>query len=286
MIRSMTAYGRAGRQTPHGKWLVEIHSLNRKMLDCQIYLPREFLSFDLDVRSTLAKQLQRGQVTARITFEEEGRVEHQLTQLRPLKAAWDKVASDLGLGPVDLKFLVQQSQQSEVVAPNLDELRKALEEAVMEALLALCLMKEREGKALDSDVRMRLKAMEALLAKVETLAASATSSYSKKLVQRIKELQAPVQEIDERLLREIAQLADKVDVTEEITRLKSHFGQFDVVMGSEEKSVGRTLDFLVQEMNREINTIASKSAESELTHLTVAMKSELEKIREQVQNIE
>jgi uncharacterized protein (TIGR00255 family) len=160
-----------------------------------------------------------------------------------------------------------------------------LKKTVKEALDSLLKMKGVEGKALASDIAQRLKSLLGLITKIEIQGQSAPKEYREKLLARLFALFEEAKE-DERVLREIALFADKADISEEITRLRSHIEQTKDLLSSKEPSIGRTLDFLTQEMLRESNTIASKSADLKITQLAIALKSEIEKIREQVHNIE
>lgn len=295
MIRSMTAYGRFSKEMPFGRLVVEIHSVNRKMLDLSIYLPKDFLCFEIEVRKWLMTQLERGQVTVRITFQHNGVGatidQDALRQLQTIKAGWEKIASKLGFDPkkeIDLKFLVDQMQVVSLVDQENDDtaVREALKDAVFGALKELMRMKELEGKVLADDMQGRLSLIQNLLKKIETKKERPLLRYQQKIRERLQEVGPLTGEVEDRVHREIALLAEKADVTEEIVRANSHIEQFHIHLKTAEKAIGRTLDFLVQEMNREANTLAAKSMETEISLAAVNIKSELEKIREQVQNIE
>jgi uncharacterized protein (TIGR00255 family) len=291
----MTAYGRATRATSLATWVVEIHTVNRKFLDIHVILPKEFLRFDLDVRRWISEAMFRGQVTVRIALQIEDVVAHtfqsSLKVLKNLKETWEKIAGDLGYDPkesVTFPFLTAQlptAVSHDIVAFE-DEQRQALKEAIHAALEEVMQMKQREGKSIEQDILMRLEIIEGDCAKVEKLSSSAPTYYRTKLQERIQELGQLKKEDEDRILREIVIFAEKTDITEELTRLRSHILQFRHYLEVEEKSIGKTLEFLTQEMNREMNTLAAKSADSEIAHSSINMKSELEKIREQVQNIE
>lgn len=295
MIKSMTAYSRASTSSPLGRLVIEIHSVNRKMLDMSLYLPKEFLRFNMDLRKLLAGSLERGQVTLRLTLQSEGSgstvFSGYLSQLKTLKEGWEKIAADLDYDPgktIDLRFLVSQLQMQAGVESIDDEeaVKAVLKAAVEKALEDLMRMKETEGEALVLDILKRLSGIEETLSAVESKKELPLAHYQKKLLERLKEIGQVQQEMEERIAREVALLAEKMDVTEELVRLSAHIGQFRSHLRSSEKSVGRTLDFLTQEMHREINTLGSKSANSEISQYVIKMKSELDKIREQVQNIE
>lgn len=287
----MTAYGRATKKGPEGCWVVELHSVNRKMLDLNLVMAKELLRFDLDVRKQIGEQVLRGQVTARITYERDGAFSSaSVKALSDAKKSWEKIATKLGYDAkkaIDLPFLLERMpRESSAGFIENEKVQKALKEAVAAALRELLLMKVREGDNLVKDLLMRLKEVERLVKRVEKLAPQMKESLLKKLRENVLGLFPLTKESEERFSRELAFFAEKCDVTEELTRLHSHIGQFRSTLSSKEISIGRTLDFLAQEMHREMNTIASKAADSEISQISIAMRSECEKIREQVQNIE
>lgn len=295
MIKSMTAYSRTSINSPLGRLVIEIHSVNRKMLDMSLYLPKDWLRFDIEIRKWLSQSLERGQITLRLTLQSEGVSQklfsHYSNQLKILKEGWEKLADKLGYDPskmIDLPFLVSQLQTTPAPESKEDEeeLKSSLKKGVEIALDELMRMKEREGGILSLDIQKRLKIIEDNAAAVESRKEIPLTHYREKLIDRLKEIGHLSSEVEERIIREVAILAEKLDITEELVRLRTHIGQFHQYLDSQEKAVGRTLDFLTQEMHREINTLGSKSAESEISLCVVKMKSELDKIREQVQNIE
>lgn len=295
MIKSMTAYCRASATSPLGRFVIEIHSVNRKVLDMSLHLPKELLCFDMEMRKWLAGSLERGQVTLRLTFQSEGVGEKllssQLTQLKNLKGSWEKICRELNYDPqqmIDLPFLVNQLQQMPMGESKEDQeaIRSSLKKAIQEALKDLMFMKETEGKALAADMEKRLKIMEENIAAIESKKEMPLVHYQKKMMEKLKDISGLTTEVEERVAREVVLLAEKMDVTEEIVRLRAHIAQFRRHLHAPEKAVGRTLDFLTQEMHREINTLGSKSSDSEISLGVVRIKSELDKIREQVQNIE
>ncbi len=295
MTKSMTAYSRASTTSPMGRFVVEIHSVNRKMLDMSIYLPRDLLRFDIEVRKWLAKYLERGQVTLRLSLQSEGvggkMFESTLGQLKALKETWQRLSRELGYDSeamVNLPFLASQMQTSTFIESKEDEeaIKEALKAAVESALQDLMQMKETEGKTLALDIQKRLQIIEETISVVEQKKEIPLLHYKNKLFERLKEVGLPPAELDERMARELALLAEKMDVTEELVRLRAHLEQFRHHLFSKERSIGRTLDFLTQEMHREINTLGSKSCDTDISLCVVKMKGELEKIREQVQNIE
>lgn len=290
MPRSMTGFGRAVSDAPLGKLTVEIQSVNRKYLEVFVSLPKELGRFEHEVRKWVGDAVSRGGVSVRIfLIPNASAIEGLLPDvevLKGLKKGWEKIARELGTDPksIDLPFIMQylpvQPKQDGVS----DEDLTALNRGVSEALTALVAMKQTEGKALTQDLTSRLKELERMLDEIEKLSPDATGKMRQRLFEKMEEVLKLGPEVEERLLREVALFAERVDVTEEITRFRSHVSQFKTILKG--GTVGRKMDFLIQEMGREVNTIGSKSVETKISHLVVEMKSELEKIREQVQNIE
>jgi uncharacterized protein (TIGR00255 family) len=282
--RSMTAYGRALHQSKLGRWTVDIHSVNRKGLDLNIQLPSTLLFLDPVIRKWVGESADRGQITVRVSFEFL-QVDESVRLLKTLKQKWEAVATGLGFDKktVDLRFLLERVDPAQMPLeekPLADDLEKTWKVAVKNWIV----MKEKEGKTLIADIEKRMEQIKKELQKVQKLQPMLQDKYRKKIKERMKELKVGIEE--ERLLREAAILAEKADTTEEITRLYSHLEQMQQYIGSKEKSVGRTLDFLAQEMGREIGTLMAKAGETAIAKIAVGMKSEIEKIREQVQNIE
>jgi uncharacterized protein (TIGR00255 family) len=295
MIKSMTAYSRASVNSPLGRLVIEIHSVNRKLLDMSLYLPKDLLRFDIEIRKWLNYFLERGQVTLRLSLQSEGIGQKLFSnyslQLKALKEGWEKLARELGYDPqktVDLPFLVSQLQIAPPTESQEDEeaVKTSLKAGVDIALQELMQMKEAEGKTLALDIQKRLTIIQESIAAVELKKEFPLVHYRKKLMERLQEIGHLHGEAEERIIREVALLAEKMDVTEELVRLHTHIEQFHHHLFSHERAIGRTLDFLTQEMHREINTLGAKSADSETSLYVVKIKSELDKIREQVQNIE
>lgn len=291
----MTAYGRSSKTTPSGRWNVEIHSVNRKFLDISIQLPRDFLVFDIELRKAVSAEIQRGQVTVKVALVQDGIspeiVKRQVDQLKLVKQLYSEIAKELGLDPesvLSLPFLLEQKQSfaGNESEQKEDKLKEDLLLVMKEALLVYIHMKEVEGKALATEILKYLENFKKLLAEIEKNAPDASNAYKKRLFDKIAEVKALDTHDEEKILREVMIYAEKVDIEEEITRLKSHIQQFEQLFSSKEKSVGRTMDFLLQEMNREVNTMCAKSDMIDISMHAVKMKSELEKIREQAQNIE
>lgn len=291
----MTAYSRASAISLLGRFVIEIHSVNRKMLDISIYLPKDLLRFDIEIRRMLSQSLERGQITLRLAFQNDeigGKYfSNYSLQLKLLKDEWEKLARELNYDPsktIDLPFLVSQLQSMPPSESTEDEesFRAALKKAIETAVEELMQMKEKEGETLAIDIQKRLKIIEENTCALELRKDVPLINYRKKLTDRIKEIGHLPEDVEERITREVAIMAEKLDITEETVRLHTHIKQFRQYLASKERTIGRTLDFLTQEMHREINTLGAKSADSEISLYVVKMKSELDKIREQVQNIE
>jgi uncharacterized protein (TIGR00255 family) len=290
MIKSMTAFGRGSTDSSEGRFVVELHSVNRKGLEIQVHLPRDCLSFDIMLRKWLAPFVQRGQVALRITLqrEENALLTHVVPKLKKLQSAWSQVATDLGYDPgqvIDLRFLLERVV-IEHEKPEETAVEQGLKAAFETAVQVWQEMREVEGRALAHDIRTRIAKIETYLTDVKKNAPKAVEEYRERLTSRLKEISQDIAANEERVVREAALMAEKLDIAEEITRLHSHFDQMLKALEGAEKGVGRAMEFLVQEMHREMNTLGSKSTNLEISQLIIAMKAELEKIREQVQNIE
>jgi uncharacterized protein (TIGR00255 family) len=293
-MKSMTGYGR-GEQTQEGyKISAEVSTVNRRQAEVNVYLPRELEPLEARVRTEINKKVARGRVTARITLHAGenalvggARVNAGLAKAyaRELK----KLAAELKIsGDVTLETLVRAPGifQSDNALDDADHFWPAIEAAVQKAVDACVKMRVREGAHLLKDLKTRIATMRKSVEKVQKEAPAMVERYREQLRERIKNAGLPLPpDEDERLQKEIVYFADRSDITEELTRLESHFKQFDECSKSDEP-VGRTLDFLAQEMNREVNTIGSKASESTIVREVVLLKTELEKFREQVQNVE
>ncbi|HSX26376.1 MAG TPA: YicC/YloC family endoribonuclease [Chlamydiales bacterium] len=288
----MTGFGRSAFDAPFGRLGVEIQSVNRKYLEIFISLPKEFSRFEPEVRKWVQEAAVRGQVSVKVHFTPNANAIKELLPdvevLKGLKWGWEKVAQQLGYDPksIDLPFLMERMPEQTKQEGARDEDLPVLHRCIDEALQGFLQMKKTEGKALAKDLAARLEGLKKLLDEIEALSPDATKRMREKLLEKMAEVLKGGPELEERLLREVALFAERVDISEEITRLRSHFVQFKELLSPKAGAIGRKMDFLVQEMAREINTIGSKSAESKISHLVVEMKSELEKMREQIQNIE
>jgi uncharacterized protein (TIGR00255 family) len=291
MIRSMTGFG-AGRGASGGEEIaVEIRAVNHKFCEVKARLPRELAALEPVVVRGVKEALARGGIDVALRRAGVGgalapRVDAALAEA--YARAYAEVQARLGLhDPIRLRDVVSAEGviRLDERDADLDAARAATETALAMALGALVTMREREGAALASDLEARLATVEALVARVEVLAPQAVEHHRVRLAERVKELTQGLPLDPARLAQEVALLADRSDVAEEITRLRSHVAQARQLLGGREPA-GRKLDFLVQEMHREVNTIGSKSQHAELSGLVVSLKAEVERMREQVQNVE
>lgn len=297
MMRSMTGFGRGEAVAGGRSWVVECASVNRKQLEVVISLPREVPAAEIEpgLRQQVQKRVSRGrvQVQARLV-ESEGSSGAMAAQMNAeVAAAYVEQARALGaklgvpgeLGMADLLRLpgviAQGAAAEDSEAFGMEPLQAAFEEA----LTNLIAMREKEGANLKEELLGRLAEIERLLGEIKLLAPQVVVQHRDALKQRLAEagLELPLE--DERLVKEIALYADRCDISEELARAASHLKQFRAGMDSGE-AVGRSLDFLAQEFFREFNTMGAKANDASLAHLVVAAKTELEKIREQIQNVE
>lgn len=295
MLKSMTAYGRSCVISPLGRFSVEMQSVNRKHLEIQTTLPNEFLRFDSDVKKWISAVVGRGQVNVKIHvyFEEKGplNVLPNIALATQIQKAWNELADSLRIN-IDDKGLVNVLARTEGIMlfdeelNDEEEYKKLLHRAVDEALQQLSVMKNKEGKALYEDISGRLGTLSKLIKQIAEKAPGATTRYREKLKKSLEEVFEASIENEERLLREVCVFADKIDIAEELTRFDSHLVQMDHLLKSGNQAVGKTLEFLIQELNREINTIGSKSSDADVSRWVIEVKTELERIREQIQNIE
>ena len=292
-MKSMTGYGRGDCSQDGFKITVELSSVNRKQSEISINLPREMEMLEAQMRDAINRHIARGRLTARVTLHSGGNSAARMHLNVPLAKAYtrelNKLAKQLKLsGQVTLDHLVRAPgvfQTDEQIA-EAENFWPAVEKALNKAIAALVKMREREGAHLKKDLIERIAIMRQAASQIQGQAPKVAERYREQLIQRIKDANLPTPAAeDERLLKEVVYFADRSDITEELTRLRSHFQQFEDCLKTEEP-VGRTLDFLAQEMNREINTIGSKANDSLISRDVVTLKVELEKFREQAQNVE
>ena len=291
-IKSMTGFGEGVATASGIRVTVELSSVNRKQLDINISLPRNLVTLDAQVQRLVRASFSRGRVSGIVRVDSvDGsgssvRIDQELVaqfvvQLRS-SAAKLKLPSDFGIDAITRLPGAVVVEQADIEAGRIADL---LESAMQKALAGLDRMRKAEGRALGKDLRDRIAMLEDFVKSIAKFAPAVAADYRQKLVQRLEEAGLEGLAADERVIKEVALFADKCDISEELTRLRSHLAQTRKLLQSAEP-VGRTLDFLCQELFREINTVGSKANEIEITRLVVAFKTELERIREQVQNVE
>ena len=292
MISSMTGFGVGHSGTDDAEFTVELRSVNHKASDIKVRIPYDLSLLEGDLVKRVKERVQRGSVDVVVKRPKStgtGPVALSInTQLAEeyLSTAW-RLADVLGLErKMDLRSVLSFDGVllRETIPPNLEELRKPLFEALDQALDALVLMRRNEGAALEEDLRRRLAYIQERVNKVRELSPQTVENYRRRLDERIAELTKGISLDPQRLAQEVAVFADRVDVAEEVTRLDTHLKAFDGML-SQSGAIGRSMDFLIQEINRETNTIGSKSQSADIAALVVEMKAEIERIREQVQNI-
>jgi len=292
VLKSMTGYGRAETKRQGRTWTVEVRSVNNRFLDTKIKLPRDYGVLEDAIRKMIGTFHQRGRVDLHLSvsgdFSDLVEVRVDSRMARTYKTALERLAEDLGIAPaIDLQMIaalpevLSRQQQPE----DVDELWGWLEDAVQGALQGCEEMRHQEGRALTDDLAERLALFTGVLSEIEDHIPDLVAQRGTLLKERLDKLLDGIDLDPARLAQEVAIMADKTDVTEELVRLKSHIAQFNGLLHATEP-VGRKLDFLIQEFLREVNTIASKINDAGIAHKAVTLKSELEKMREQVQNIE
>ena len=294
MIRSMTAFGRAAGKAPGRDIIVEIKSVNNRFFDCQVKLPRLFSFLEDKVKKHIAARgISRGKVDAYITIDVTDtagiEVELDRTYATSYIAALKKLSEEFSL-PCDITTMRVAQNRDIFAVKRAEEDAEAEWQALLPvldaALDAFIEARNAEGENMRRDICEKKENVKALAEKIAPLSRRDIENQYAKLKERIHSLVGDAVELDEsKLITECAVFADKIAVDEEIVRLSSHFAAFDSIIESNEP-VGRKLDFLLQEMNRETNTIGSKACDVDIARIVVDMKSELEKIREQIQNIE
>jgi uncharacterized protein (TIGR00255 family) len=288
----MTGYGRAEVVHAGRKFSVELNSVNRKQSDIVINLPRDLGELEPRIRQTINENISRGRTNAMIVLHsgpngtrtlaldtELARSYHEAMRAlqKELNAPGEITISTILQAPGVMRFPEQ------VLEP--EEAWPAIDRALRGALADLIKMREREGKHLAKDLIHRLKAIRKKLKEIRTCHPDVVKRYRAVLLDRIQKAGLPIESDDERLLKEISFFADRADVSEELVRLESHLTQFAHHLRSKEP-VGRTLEFITQEMFRELNTLGAKANDAAISQRVIACKSELEKIREQAQNLE
>jgi uncharacterized protein (TIGR00255 family) len=293
MIKSMTGYGRAEMSMDGYRATVEIKAVNHRYCEIVFRMPREYLSLEDSLKRIVASRVKRGRLDVYITVENTAPDARSLSVdtvlAERLKNAADELSEQLGIDNdvsvadllqiPDLLRIEEEEADQEITGP-------LLQQCVIKASEALVQMRMLEGQRLQRDFENRLEVLKEIVMRMEERSPQTVLEYKQKLETKMRDLLSGLTEVDQsRMLMEVALMAERVNIEEELVRLKSHISQFADTLSLEEP-VGRKLDFIVQEMNREVNTIGSKANDFTLSAFVVEAKSVLEQIREQVQNVE
>jgi len=295
-MKSMTGFGRSEilDKTSGLNFSVEVSTVNRKQLEVRANLPRELNSYEPVVRKLVGSKLKRGSVNVRVeTSCSTTAVNRSININEKVAAAYVRKANQLKEhlqlgGSLDINEILNLPGVIDPQPLDLEqeETKSYFEQVIGDALDNLVTMRSEEGKALYTDLLNRVDSLDNLVAEIEPLAENIPEILKAKLLQKLKDADLEIDLEDDRVLRELIIYSDKTDVSEELTRLKSHFEQFKTIMAKDDEAIGRSLDFMTQELHREITTLGNKASGTETSPLVVQFKTELEKIREQVQNVE
>jgi uncharacterized protein (TIGR00255 family) len=294
MIKSMTGYGRAEALIDGKQYSAEIKSVNHRYLEVSLRLPNIFLPLDLEIKKRIGERLSRGRIEVFIKTSQNGLQENETTlelnlpllrsyhnlllQLKREFNLKDEISMEMMLGFRDA-FVPPEDNI------NISKFQEGIWRVLDEALTNLIEMREKEGQIIYQDLLLRIGLIEKSLDAIELKAPCLLDHYRKRLMDRVKEFMGAIDVDGNRLAQEVAIMAEKSDVTEEVVRLRSHINQFYAMLNSN-NAAGKKIDFLIQEMYREINTLGSKSCNEEISKWVIEIKSELAKLREQGQNIE
>ena len=292
MIRSMTGFGRMEGVAAGKRILVEMKSLNHRYLEISLRMPAALAVLEMEIKKRIGERYTRGKFEVSVRLENGGGSEAPPALNLPLARQYHSLLTqlrrELGIpGEVTLEMMAGfrdlfVSGEGEEDIPALWE---GLEKVLVQTMEKLTAMRNAEGESLGRDLTERMGTVERLVQGIARRSPEVVLEYRQRLADRVRELTAGMVVDESRLHQEVAVLAEKSDITEEVVRMNSHLGQFRNFMTAEE-AVGRKMDFLIQEMNREVNTIGAKSQDGEIARLVIEIKSELAKLREQIQNVE
>lgn len=292
MLKSMTGYGKAEAVTDDGKISVEIRSVNHRYGEVSVKLPRQFLAFEGEIKKRMSERFKRGKIDLLLVFEPPtGGAFLPQVNFAMAKAYHDAfVALNHHLGiyePVSVALILAQKDvlSSKEMTADMERISESLFNTLSSAMDSFENMRSMEGEALFTEIDGRITLISEIVESIAAKAPLAVAGNVERLKERVGRLLADLQLDEMRLAQEVALLADRMEITEELVRLRSHFSQFDSLLKIDEP-VGRKLDFLLQEMNREVNTIGSKANDAAIAAMVIELKSEMEKVREQIQNIE
>ena len=292
-MKSMTGYGKAEYKENGITVSVELRTVNNRFLDLNAKYPRSFIALDDVIRKTVQSNVKRGKLDLFLNYKNEAESDVQVevdlalaksyyNASKILSDEFNELKNDFTLNTLLKSPDVVKQTQAEV---KLEEMSKIFELVINDACKNLNEMREFEGQKLKADMLDRIDVVETLVNKIATRAPLIKQEYAKKLSDRVSEILSNVQVDESRLLQEVALFVDKSNIDEELTRLNSHISQFRKIC-DDDKEAGKRLDFLIQEFNREANTVCSKSNDIVVTDTALALKCEIEKLREQIQNVE
>ena len=291
-MRSMTGYGHGETDHNGTKFTVEVNSVNRKQSDIVINLPRDLISLEPQIRQTINENISRGRTNVVVSYQNGSTAPRKLALdvdlARSYHDAMRALQKELNApGEITIGAILQAPGVMRTPEESFDSSAAwpPIERALRAALGQLVKMREREGKHLAKDLIHRLKAMRKQIKEIRSLHPDVVKKYRTTLLERIQKAGLPIAPDDERLVKEISFFADRSDVSEELTRVESHLAEFAHHLRRHEP-VGRTLEFITQEIFRELNTLGAKANDAGISQRVVACKAELEKIREQIQNLE
>lgn len=292
-MNSMTGFGRGKLERDGLEVVVEINSVNRKTLDINVSLPKEWQALERSLVEQVRSDLNRGAVRVTVIIESLPGEDELLWDDKKVKGTLDRLmalARERGVEPVldmDTLFRVAVLHRSESALPDAESAAILLRDAAALALKEFKEMRALEGSKLVADLRERIARLNAILADIAVESANTVSNYRENLMSRLRQAGLELNLDDERVLKEIALFADRADTSEEQTRLASHLAQLeDTLSPDQAEPVGRKLEFIIQEVNREFNTVGSKANNIAISKLVIEAKNEIERIREQVQNLE
>lgn len=295
MLRSMTGFGAGDAETESYRFHIEVKAVNQRYLDIDVRMPYVLNRFDDVIKKKIKEFASRGKLSVSVSYSDKRLKEKAISVDTKLALAYkkglDELAAAAGLAPIKNVMDLAKYPDVMIVDEAADELEgceEVLVAALTQAMAKFVEMREKEGANIAADFSQRLDFLASVVDRLESLAPCMVVHYRQRLTKVLEEIgvkPSDDQQSEQRIVQEVALYADRVDYTEEFVRLRSHIKQFRNIL-EENEPVGRKLDFLIQEMNREINTTTSKSPDIEVSELAVKVKSEIEKLREQIQNIE
>lgn len=293
MVKSMTAYGRGEHQLQKVHFVAEIRSVNSRYRDVHLRIGKDLQGIEKELKDLIAAKVRRGRIDVSIQAERSSTEQpYDLELNAPLLEAYlqifEQISEKYDIDPLPLMNSLNQMQDIIVVKrreADLEKLKPGYQGALREALESLEAMRIREGNVLEVDFRKRLDRLDRYAETIKERAPELIKEYRQRLQRNIAKLSEEIDIDENRLLQEVALFADRADITEELVRLKSHLAQFDTYL-DKDQGLGRRLDFLLQEINREVNTLSVKASDTAISKVVVEMKAEIEKLREQVQNVE